>query len=104
MYNKKIIIVIPCFKVKNKILNVISNIPQWVYKVICVDDACPEETGKYINEKIDDKKVLTIFNDKNLGVGGASLKGFKQAKELGAEVIVKVDGDDQMDLTLYKNL
>ena len=102
MYNKKIIIVIPCFKVKNKILNVISNIPQWVYKVICVDDACPEGTGKYINEKIDDKKVLTIFNDKNLGVGGASLKGFKQAKELGAEVIVKVDGDDQMDLTLLQ--
>ena len=100
MYNKKIIIVIPCFKVKHKILNVLSKVPDWIHKVICVDDACPEETGKYIQENIKDTKIITLFNKKNLGVGGASIIGFKHAKELGAELIVKIDGDDQMDLSL----
>ena len=97
MYNKKIIIVIPCFKVKDKIMKVISNIPDWIYRVICVDDKCPEGTGQFIKDKITDKRVLLIFNEKNLGVGGASIVGFKYAKELGADLIVKVDGDDQMD-------
>ena len=100
MYNKKIIIVIPCFKVKDKIMKVISNIPDWIYRVICVDDKCPEGTGQFIKDKITDKRVLLIFNEKNLGVGGASIVGFKYAKELGADLIVKVDGDDQMDLSL----
>ena len=64
MYNKKIIIVIPCFKVKNKILNVLSKVPDWIDKVICVDDACPERTGKYIQENIKDTKIITLFNKK----------------------------------------
>ncbi len=100
MYNKKIIIVIPCFKVKNKISNVITKVPDWVYKIICVDDCCPQGTGKYIEQNINDDRILTIYNELNEGVGGACLVGFKKAVELGAEIIVKVDGDDQMDLSL----
>tara|TARA_Y100000389_G_C17457654_1_gene519297 strand:+ start:566 stop:1516 length:951 start_codon:yes stop_codon:yes gene_type:complete len=100
MYNKKIIIVIPCFQVKNKILKVLSNVPKWIYKIVCVDDSCPEKTGQFINENNKDERVLTIFNNKNLGVGGASLAGFKEAKKLGAEIIVKIDGDGQMDINL----
>ena len=100
MYNKKIIIVIPCFKVKNKILNVISQIPDWIDYIICVDDACPENSGNFIKENNSDERILTLFNDENLGVGGASMVGFKHAKKLGAQIIVKIDGDDQMDLKL----
>ena len=80
MYNKKIIIVIPCFKVKNKILNVISQIPDWIDYIICVDDACPENSGNFIKENNSDERILTLFNDENLGVGGASMVGFKHAK------------------------
>ena len=100
MYNKKIIIVIPCFKVKKKILSVISNIPAYIYKIVCVDDGCPENSGNYIKENSKDYRLSVIFNQKNLGVGGASKAGFKHAKELGAEIIIKVDGDNQMDLSV----
>lgn len=100
MYNKKIIIVIPCFKVKNKILSVISKIPEWIFKVICVDDGCPEKSGDFIKYYNKDERVLILYNNKNLGVGGASIVGFKHARELGADIIVKIDGDDQMDLNL----
>ena len=103
MYNKNIIIIIPCFKVKNKILKVLSKIPKWINKIICIDDCCPEKSGKFITENISDAKVITLFNNKNLGVGGASLVGFKHAKKLGADIIIKVDGDDQMDLDLINS-
>ena len=70
MYNKKIIIVIPCFKVKDKILDVILKVPKWVNQILCVDDCCPEETGKYIKNNIDDDRVIILHNNKNLGVDG----------------------------------
>tara|TARA_B110000967_G_scaffold209688_1_gene267082 strand:- start:4775 stop:5731 length:957 start_codon:yes stop_codon:yes gene_type:complete len=104
MYNKKIIIVIPCFKVKEKILEVIESVPAWISKVICVDDCCPEKSGEFIVKKtVNNDKILTLFNKKNLGVGGATIIGFKKAKELGAELIIKIDGDNQMDLKLLNN-
>ena len=33
--------------------------------IICVDDCCPENSGKFINDNITDNKVLTLFNKKN---------------------------------------
>ena len=65
MYNQNIIIVIPCFRVKDKILKVLDKVPNWINKVICVDDCCPENSGKFINDNITDNKVLTLFNKKN---------------------------------------
>lgn len=103
MYNQNIIIVIPCFRVKDKILKVLDKVPNWINKVICVDDCCPENSGKFINDNITDNKVLTLFNKKNLGVGGATIVGFLKAKELGADIIIKVDGDNQMNLDLLNN-
>ena len=98
MYNKKIIIIIPCYRVKTKILKVLSEIPSWIDRVICVDDFCPDKSGEFIVSNSTDKRVITIFNEKNLGVGGATLVGFNKAIEFSADIIVKVDGDNQMDL------
>ena len=61
MYNKKIVIVIPCFKVKNKILDVITKIPEWIHKIICVDDNCPEGSGKFIQDNNKKKKTFSNF-------------------------------------------
>jgi glycosyltransferase involved in cell wall biosynthesis len=38
-----------------------------------------------------------LFNDVNGGVGSAVIRGYQQAIEDGASVIVKLDGDGQMD-------
>lgn len=80
-YNK-IGVVIPCYKVKNYINNVLLKIPKNVKKIIVVDDNCPEGTGNYViqsikNNEILSKKTLVIFNKKNLGVGGSVKKGLK---------------------------
>ena len=97
-------IVIPCYKVKDHIARVIARVPAWVEGVVCVDDACPEGSGDYIAEAITDPRVRLIRLAENQGVGGATLAGYAEADRLGGRILVKVDGDDQMDLSYLGQL
>lgn len=96
----KIYIVIPCYRVKQQILRVISGIGSEVFKIIVVDDKCPEYTGKFVERHCSDPRVTVLYNQENLGVGGAVLAGYRVAISEGADVIVKIDGDGQMDTAL----
>jgi dolichol-phosphate mannosyltransferase len=87
---------IPCYRVKKQILSVIEEIPREVGKIYVVDDACPEHSGAWVNEKCKDPRVKVIVLDKNLGVGGATMAGFVAALADGANIVVKLDGDGQM--------
>jgi len=91
-----IAVVIPCFKVKDKVLDVISRIPQEVSRIICVDDACPEHSGEFIKQSCKDERVQVLLHDRNQGVGGAMITGYKAALAVDADVVVKIDGDGQM--------
>ena len=92
--------VIPCYRVKDKVLSVIADIGPEVSTVICVDDCCPENSGEHIRKNCSDPRVTVLFNPENRGVGGALISGYRKALELGCDVIVKVDGDGQMDPSL----
>lgn len=92
-----IAVVIPCFKEKAHILDVISKIGAEVSQIIVVDDACPDNTGTFVEENCEDARVSVLFHEKNQGVGGATLTGYREAIGLKAEIIVKIDGDGQMD-------
>jgi glycosyltransferase involved in cell wall biosynthesis len=99
--NKPIIaVVIPCYKVTRHVLSVISAIPDMVERVYCVDDACPEQSGDFIERNCLDPRVQVLRHEINQGVGGATLTGYIHASEQGASVIVKIDGDGQMDPAL----
>ena len=93
----KIIVVIPCYKVSKQILKVISNIPEQVSNIILVDDQCPEKTGEFVAKNINDPRVTVLTNSENLGVGGATKTGYLQAIKYQADIIVKLDGDGQMN-------
>ena len=95
----RIAVVIPCYCVKTKILDVLSRIPSDVAHIICVDDACPEKSADVIESKFHDERLELIRHATNLGVGGAVVSGYQRALALNADVIVKVDGDGQMDPT-----
>ena len=88
---------IPCYKVVDKIESVIKKINfNIVDKVFIIDDCCPENTGKYLkNKKIRNLEVLILKN--NLGVGGATMTGFKKAIKNNYDIIFKIDGDGQHD-------
>jgi glycosyltransferase involved in cell wall biosynthesis len=91
-------LVVPCYRVKDHILRVIEKTPSWFEGIVCVDDACPEGSGDFIKANAADPRVVVVRHVKNQGVGGATLTGYAEAARRGARLMVKVDGDDQMDL------
>jgi len=91
-------LVVPCYKVTGHILRVIKKTPAWFEGIVCVDDACPDKSGDFIEANNTDPRVVVVRLAKNQGVGGAMLAGYAEAARRGARVLVKVDGDDQMDL------
>lgn len=93
-------VVIPCYRVKEQVLSVVAGIGDEVSEIICVDDECPEKSGKHIQQNCTDPRVTVLYNEKNMGVGGALIHGYRKALELGCDVVVKVDGDGQMDPSL----
>jgi len=97
-------VVIPAYRVRAHILEVIRSIGPEVEKIVVVDDACPERSGEYVAENSDDPRVEVIFHKINLGVGGAVKSGYRRALELNADIVVKVDGDGQMDVAKIEAL
>ncbi len=92
-----IAVVIPCYRVKAHILEVIAGIGDECASIYVVDDRCPEGSGEYVLEHCTDPRVTVVFHETNQGVGGAVLTGYRHAVAGGATVIVKLDGDGQMD-------
>jgi dolichol-phosphate mannosyltransferase len=92
-----IAVVIPCYKVKKHILNVISNIKFDIKLIYVIDDGCPENTSEFVIKNCIDPRLKVIKHEKNLGVGGAVMTGYTAAINDGADIIIKIDGDDQMD-------
>ena len=93
-------VVIPSYRVVSHIINVINGIGSEVSLIYVVDDKCPENSGDFVASHCKDYRVHILRHEFNQGVGGAVMTGYLAAIEAGADVIVKVDGDGQMDPTL----
>lgn len=93
----KIAVVIPCYAVSAHICDLIQKIGNDVDTIFVIDDCCPEKSGSLVESSCTDPRVRVIYHATNQGVGGAVLTGYWAAIEAGAEVIVKLDGDGQMD-------
>lgn len=92
----KIAVVIPCYKVEKTIIKVIRGIPDFVKYIICVNDCSPDGTTQEILS-INEPRVSLISHLKNQGVGGSLLTGYSFGLGLDPDIIVKIDGDGQMD-------
>jgi glycosyltransferase involved in cell wall biosynthesis len=92
----KLAIVIPAYKCAGQIAAVLCSIPAFISHIIVIDDASPDALEQEV-AKVNDKRLTYIRHEQNRGVGGAMLTGYNKALELGAEIIVKLDGDGQMD-------
>lgn len=96
----RIAVVIPCYRVTSQIMGIISAIGPEVWRIYVVDDKCPDESGSHVETRCRDSRVVVLRHEINQGVGGAVMTGYQAAIADGAEVIVKVDGDGQMDPAL----
>ncbi len=102
--NCKISVVVPCYKERKHVLQALAGIPDIVSSIYCVDDKCPERTGQLVEEQCHDPRVSVLFNEQNIGVGGSVIVGYLAALADGAEIIVKMDGDGQMDPALLHEI
>lgn len=96
----EVAVVIPAFRVSRHILGVLEAIGPEVQRVYVVDDGCPEGSGDLVRSQCGDPRVQVLRHDVNQGVGAAVITGYRAALADGAEIIVKVDGDGQMDPAL----
>ena len=93
-------VVVPCHRVTRHVAGVIAAIGPEVDAIYCVDDACPDGSGDLVAREVRDPRVRVLRHEHNQGVGGAVMTGYRQAIADGARVIVKLDGDGQMDPAL----
>ena len=93
-------LVIPAFKVSAQIAEVIARIPKDVWRIYVVDDHCPQGSGDHVIANCLDARIIVLRHSDNQGVGGAVMTGYEAALKDGADVIVKIDGDGQMDPAL----
>ena len=92
-----ICVVIPAYRVSNEILDVISSLGNEVTQIIVIDDGCPEKSGNIVVKNTKDPRVEVLFHNENFGMGAAMKTGYRRALEKGADIIIKIDGDGQMD-------
>jgi len=100
----RVMVVVPCYRVGESILKLLGQIGPEVERIFVVDDACPLGTGKWVQEDCTDPRVEVLFHGENQGVGGAVLSGYRAGLEAGAELLVKLDGDGQMDPAAIRRL
>jgi glycosyltransferase involved in cell wall biosynthesis len=93
----RIAVVIPSFRAAGTIGAVLRAIGPEVGHIYVVDDGCPDSTGDRALREIPDSRIAVVRNPRNLGVGGAMKHGYARARADGAEIIVKLDADGQMD-------
>lgn len=91
-------VVIPAFKVSKHLGNLLPRIGNEITNVIVIDDFCPEGSGEIAQDlSKKDPRISVIFHERNMGVGGAVKSGYAQALALESDIIVKLDGDGQMN-------
>lgn len=89
-------VVVPAYKVAAHIEQVVRGVPREIESIIVVEDKSPDDTAAIV-ERLGDPRVTLLRHDVNQGVGGAMATGFAEAVRQGLDVVVKMDGDDQMD-------
>jgi dolichol-phosphate mannosyltransferase len=96
----RIAVVLPAYNEERRIAEALRSLPTYLRHIIVVDDCSRDATSDLVAElATKDPRIELIRHEKNQGVGGAMITGLTRAKELRAQLIVKMDGDGQMSPT-----
>jgi len=103
MNGERVGVVIPAFQVAPHIGEVIRAVPGDVGLIVVVDDASTDGTSERA-AATGDPRLRVVRHSENRGVGAATLSGMDRAVAEGCTVLVKMDGDGQMDPALIGEL
>lgn len=94
--SERIAVVVPCYRVAAHIVDVVRGIPAYVSTIILVDDGSPDDFVARV-EALADPRVTIVRHERNRGVGAAMATGYAACLERDIDIVVKMDGDGQMD-------
>jgi glycosyltransferase involved in cell wall biosynthesis len=96
---KQIAVVVPAYNEEKLIGQVIESMPDFVDKIIVVDDCSQDGTTETVRrfQSLPDERVVLIHHEVNQGVGGAIASGYKWVRDNKLDVAVVMAGDGQMD-------
>jgi glycosyltransferase involved in cell wall biosynthesis len=100
MYKGKTVgVVIPCHNEETQIGTVITTMPDYVDRMIIVDDVSTDRTAEVVEEYAAKMpgRIRLIRHTANGGVGRAIVTGYKAAVEEKIEMTAVMAGDAQMD-------
>lgn len=97
--NKTVMVVVPAYNEEKLIGRVVETMPDYVDKIIIIDDCSTDKTWDVIQElqASQPARIIAVRHAINQGVGGAIATGYKLCLEQGADAAVVMAGDAQMD-------
>jgi glycosyltransferase involved in cell wall biosynthesis len=93
---KRVAVVVPAHNEEQLIVATLQGIPGFVDRVYVVDDCSTDETAERARS-VEDPRVEVIVHDRNRGVGGAIVTGYKRALAERIDATAVMAGDNQMD-------
>jgi len=100
MYKEKTVcVVVPAYNEENLIARVIETMPEFVDKIVIVDDKSSDKTVEVVNgyASRQKEKIVLIEHPQNAGVGAAIVTGYKWARDNRMDATAVMAGDAQMD-------
>lgn len=100
MYNEKTIgVVVPAYNEEYLIPRVIETMPEYVDKIVVVDDCSRDNTSLVVQQYVEKQpwRIVLIRHETNQGVGGAIATGYKWCRDERIDATVVMAGDAQMD-------
>lgn len=94
---KKIAVVVPAHNEERLIEKAVGQIPEYVDRVIVVDDSSSDGTPRALAKMAPRRGLQVVRHEVNVGVGGAIVSGYRTALNDGADVVAVMAGDAQMD-------
>lgn len=99
-------VVVPAYNEAKCVGRTLDTMPDFVDKVIIVDDASADATAECVRERAAQQpdRVILLQHESNQGVGGAIATGYKWCRDQGVDVAAVMAGDAQMDPADLPNL
>jgi glycosyltransferase involved in cell wall biosynthesis len=93
---KRVGVVVPAYDEETLIAATLGGIPPLVDRIIVVDDGSSDRTSECALET-GDPRVEVLSHERRSGVGAATLTGYRKAMAEELDVVVVMNGDNQMD-------